>query len=357
MRSALVEALEDLRVGLHPERPQEHRGEELALAVDPDVEEVLGVELELDPAPPVRDDLGGEEPLLRLREEDARRAVELADDDPLRPVDDEGPVLRHQRDVAVVDLLLLDVADGLGARLRVLVPDHEADGDLEGDGERHAPLLALVHVVLELQPDRLVAGLAGDGVVLVEVAALRAVDLAVPARVVDDRGRAERAGPPELVEPHEAPALALPVPDRVVHELERAVLPQVGDREDALEDRLQPRVLAVLGEDAHLQEALVGVLLDLDQIGDRDRRLDLREVDPLPVHVLGRRRHFRQRPSGLRRLAAVNAPVITGRRPSCVSAPPAKALRPGETRTPGAGTPGLAGVETPVLAPSQRTAT
>ena len=159
----LVEALEDLRVGLHPQRPQEHRGEELALAVDPHVEEVLGVELELHPAPAVGDDLGGEEPLLRLREEDARRAVELADDDPLRAVDDEGPVLRHQRDVAVVDLLLLDVADGLGAGLRVLVPDHEADRDLEGDGERHAPLLALVHVVLELQADRLVAGLAGDG--------------------------------------------------------------------------------------------------------------------------------------------------------------------------------------------------
>ena len=50
-------------------------------------------------------------------EEHAGRAVQLADDDALGAVDDERAVVRHQRDVAEVDLLLLDVADGLGAGL------------------------------------------------------------------------------------------------------------------------------------------------------------------------------------------------------------------------------------------------
>jgi len=50
------------------------------------------------------------------------------------------------------------------------------------------------------------------------------VDLAVAARVRDDGGLAEAARAAELVEPDEPPALALPVADRVVHELEGAVL-------------------------------------------------------------------------------------------------------------------------------------
>jgi hypothetical protein len=100
-----------------------------------------------------------------------------------------------------------------------------------GHREGHAPLLALVDVVLELQADRLVAGLAGDGLVLVEPTALRAVDLAVAPGIGDEGGRAEGAGPAELVEPDEPAALALPVADRVLDELERAVLAQVADRE------------------------------------------------------------------------------------------------------------------------------
>src|SRR5262249_52246308 len=281
----LVEALQQLRVGAHAHRPQEDRGQALALAVDAHVEQVLGVAFELHPAAAVGDDLGREQALLRLREEDPGGAVQLADDDALGAVDDEGPVVGHQRDVAVVDLLLLDVADGLGAGVGVLVPDHEADRDLERDRKGHAPLLALVHVVLELEAHGLVARLADDGLVLVQVPALRAVDLPLATRVGDDRGTAEGAGPAQLVEADQPAALALPVADRVLHELQGAVLPQVGDREDALEHRLQPRVLAVRGQHPHLQEALVGVLLDLDEVRNRDRGLDLRKVHSVPVDV------------------------------------------------------------------------
>jgi hypothetical protein len=277
--------------------PQEHRGQELALPVDAHVEEVLGVVLELHPAPAVGDDLGREQALLGLREEDAGRTMELADDDPLRPVDDEGSVLRHQGDVAVVDLLLLDVADGLGPRLRVLVPHHEPDRDLQGHREGHAPFLALVHVVLELQADGLVAGLAGDGLVLVQAAAARAMDLPVTTGVGHQGGRAEGTGPAQLVETDEPAALAFPVADRVVDELERAVLAQVADRKDALEHGLKARVFPVSRQHAHLQEALVRVLLDLDEVGDGDRGLDLGELDPVPVNVLGSRVHFGQNPS------------------------------------------------------------
>src|ERR1035437_6860493 len=80
-------------------------------------------------------------------------AVELGDDDAFGPVDDEGAVLAHQRDVAKEDFLLLHVAQALDAGLRILVVDLEADGDLERSGVGHAALFALRLVVLQLQAD------------------------------------------------------------------------------------------------------------------------------------------------------------------------------------------------------------
>jgi len=115
------------------------------------------VELEVDPRAAVRDDARVVEQLaarvalaLVVVEERPRRAVELRDDHALGAVDDEGPVLRHERDLAEVDLLLLDVADRLRARVGILVPDDEAHHHLDGRRVRHAALVALVDVVLGL---------------------------------------------------------------------------------------------------------------------------------------------------------------------------------------------------------------
>src|SRR3989442_15901167 len=76
-------------------------------------------------------------------------------------------------------------------------------------------------------------------------------------------------------------ALALPVADGVLDELQRTGLTEIGDREDRLEDSLQPGVLAILRRGVDLQEALVLTLLHLDQVRDRDGGVDFREVDTL----------------------------------------------------------------------------
>ena len=72
-----VERADDLVGAAQPERAQEHRGEELPLAVDADVEQVLLVVLELHPRAAVRDDLRDVERLVFRVEEGARRAVQL----------------------------------------------------------------------------------------------------------------------------------------------------------------------------------------------------------------------------------------------------------------------------------------
>src|SRR4029453_3208519 len=86
-------------------------------------------------------------------------------------------------------------------------------------------------------------------------------------------------------------ALALPVADRVLDELERRVLAEVADRKHRLEHRLETRVLALARQTVHLQEAFVRLLLDLDQVRDRNGRFDFRKVDALAVDVLGKAVH------------------------------------------------------------------
>src|SRR6185503_9307284 len=107
-----VEGAEQLGVGsvLRVERAQQRRARELAALVDPDLERVLLVDVQLDPGAALRDDPAGVElALARLdvdREVDAGRAVELRDDHALRAVDDELAAAEHQGDLAEVDLLL-----------------------------------------------------------------------------------------------------------------------------------------------------------------------------------------------------------------------------------------------------------
>src|SRR6185369_812574 len=286
-----VEAADDLVGAAQPERAQEDRGEELPLAVDADIEEVLRVVLELHPRSAVRDDLRDVERLVFRVEEGARRPVQLRHDDALCAVDDEGAVLRHQRDVAEVDLLLLDVADGLDAGLGVLVPDHEADRHLQRHGEGHAALLALVDVVLELEADGVAADVADVAVGLVRLAAARTEHLTVAVGVGNQGRAAGAARLAQVMQPLQLAALALPVADRILDELERRVLAEVADREHRLEDRLETRVLALARQTVHLQETLVGFLLDLDQVRDRNGRLDFGKVDALAVDVLGKAVH------------------------------------------------------------------
>ncbi len=216
-----VEGLEDLLVGTQAERAQEDSAEELALAVDADVEGVLLVVLELDPAAAVGDDLAEEVgAVVRGLEEDARRTVELRDDDALGAVDDEGAVLAHQRNVAEEDFLLLHVAEALDAGLGVLVVDLQTNGDLEWSGVGHATLFALRLVVLQLQADWVAALGAEVWGVLVIGSAEVAKNIARVEGVGDDHVAAVSAGRAQVVEALEVAALALPVADGEVDELE-----------------------------------------------------------------------------------------------------------------------------------------
>ena len=150
----VVEGVEDF-LARQAERVEQRGDRQLALAVDADVDDVLGVELEVEPAAAIGDDPRGEEILAAgvglaavMVEQHARRAVHLADDDALGAVDDEGAVHGHERHVAHVDVLLLDIDDRLGLGLGIDLEGGQAQGDAHRRGIGQAALAALVGVVL-----------------------------------------------------------------------------------------------------------------------------------------------------------------------------------------------------------------
>ena len=106
-------------VGAVAEGAQKHRGGELALSVHADPQDALRILLEFQPCPAVGDDGRFIDLLARLVRfgdvVDAGRADELGDDDALRAVDDEGPVVRHEREIphehGRVDDLVLHLVD------------------------------------------------------------------------------------------------------------------------------------------------------------------------------------------------------------------------------------------------------
>jgi hypothetical protein len=188
------------------------------------VEDVVGVEVELDPRPAVWNDARREERLARREglalvvvEEHAGRALQLADHHALGAVDDERALVGHQRQLAQIDLLAALLADRLGLGFLVVIEHDEPERDLQRDREGHPAIVALLDRVLGL------------------------------AEVV-----------------------------RV--ELEQRVIVVVGDRKHRLEDRLQSELLTPIGRSVLLQEGLVRSLLNLDQVRDLDDRRDLAEV-------------------------------------------------------------------------------
>jgi hypothetical protein len=84
---------------------------------------------------------------LILIEEDTRRAVELTDDDTLRPIDDEGPIVGHQGNFTEIDLLFLHRFDAPRPSLFVNIPNDQSDGHLDRGRIGHPPQQALLHII------------------------------------------------------------------------------------------------------------------------------------------------------------------------------------------------------------------
>jgi hypothetical protein len=74
-------------------------------------------------------------------------------------------------------------------------------------------------------------------------------------------------------------------------ELQQRIVVVVGDREDGLEHRLQPDLLAAVGRHVLLEKRLVGALLHLDEVRDLHDGRNLPEITTAAAPTLNRACH------------------------------------------------------------------
>jgi hypothetical protein len=80
------------------------------------------------------------------------------------------------------------------------------------------------------------------------------------------------------MQPFEVAALALPVADRVIDKFQLAQAAEIRNGENRTEDALQTGVFSLFWKQIHLKKALIGALLHLNKIRDRDGCFDLGKV-------------------------------------------------------------------------------
>ena len=133
-----VEVFEDLLLA-HAHGLEQDGGRHLAASVDADVQDILVVEVKVEPRAAHGNDAAGIEHLAAgvslatvVLKDDARRTLQLVNDDALGAVDDKRALFRHQGQGAKIDILLFDVADGAVARSFIGVIDNQAHLDAHG---------------------------------------------------------------------------------------------------------------------------------------------------------------------------------------------------------------------------------
>ncbi len=147
-------------VGVHDcflvqtQRIQQGCHRQFAATVDAGEDDVLGVELKVQPAAAIRDDAAGKQKLARrmrfafvMVKEHTGRTVHLGHDHTLGAVHDEGTVRRHQGHVAHEHVLFLDVLDRLGAGVLINIKHDQTQSDLQRCAIGHVALHAFFDVV------------------------------------------------------------------------------------------------------------------------------------------------------------------------------------------------------------------
>ena len=153
VRHDIIEGGEDF-FAIHAQRIEEGGGGQLAATVNPHIDHILGIEFKIEPRAAIRNDPGRKQQLARgmglaliVIKEHAGRTVHLRDDDALSAIDDKGALIRHERDIAHIDVLLFNVLDRAGAGFFVRFKHDQAQLDLKRRGIGHVALGALFHIV------------------------------------------------------------------------------------------------------------------------------------------------------------------------------------------------------------------
>src|SRR5207302_1524302 len=89
-----------------------------------------------------------------------------------------------------------------------------------------------------------------------------------------------------MVQSLEVTALALPVANGIVHELELGDISKIADGEHRLKHGLQTGVVPFTGKTVHLQKPIIGPFLDLNQVWNLDGGWNLGKIKTIAKSVI-----------------------------------------------------------------------
>ena len=136
------------------QRIKQRRYRQFATTVDTNIDQVLRIKFEIQPRTAIRNDACGKQIFARrmrlafvMVKKHAGRTVHLRYDNAFRSVHDECSRFRHQRHIAHINVLFLNVADRTGSRIFVNVPDNQTQRNAQRRGIRHTALDAFIYVI------------------------------------------------------------------------------------------------------------------------------------------------------------------------------------------------------------------
>ena len=183
--------------------------------------------------------------------------MKLRHDDALSSVDDECAIVGHQRNFAEEDFFFLNVANRFDVCIRVFVVNGQPNLDFKWHAVAHAALLTLLLVVFVLKANRLAAIWAKLRPHRVESAANVTERFSRTQRIDFDTGAAVLARGAQILQPFEVAALALPITDLILDEIQGRRFAEIRNRKNRLEHRLKTSVDTFFRQQIHLQKPIV----------------------------------------------------------------------------------------------------
>ncbi len=150
----VIEEIEDFLAVL-PQCIEQGRDRQFALTVNPDIDDVFGVKFEIEPRAAVRNDPSRKQKLARtvglaaiMVEQNTRRTVHLRYNHTLCAIDNESAIIRHERHIAHVNVLLFNIENRAGFGFLIDLKHDEAQGHFHRRSIGDPALLTLCGVML-----------------------------------------------------------------------------------------------------------------------------------------------------------------------------------------------------------------
>ena len=139
------------------ERIKDRCYRQFTAAVNTCIDQIFGIKFKIEPRTAIRDNAGSKQILTGrngfafiMVKEHARRAVHLRNNNALSSVKDKSSFICHQRNIAHIDILFLNIMDRFCAGHFIGIPNNQTQGCFDGSSIGHITFDTFINVIFRL---------------------------------------------------------------------------------------------------------------------------------------------------------------------------------------------------------------